>query len=210
MCIRDRYYLFAKADAQENESETDETNNHQSLGQHTVSCSPDLVISQDNLQVTGQQLSGSIEVTNQGLSSSSATDVSFYLSTDAVIDAMDTPIGTHPLSSLASNGAQTITVDLSMCSTLPQGSYTLGTIVDPQDAVNETNENNNSLVNGQHTVDCRADLHIGANNLQVTANQLSGSITVENAGLTASSITCLLYTSPSPRDATLSRMPSSA
>ena len=33
---------------------------------------------------------------------------------------------------------------------------------------------------------------------------------VVNAGLKSESYICLLYTSPSPRDATLSRMPSSA
>ena len=35
-------------------------------------------------------------------------------------------------------------------------------------------------------------------------------ITVEVPAPSAGSISCLLYTSPSPRDATLSRMPSSA
>ena len=32
----------------------------------------------------------------------------------------------------------------------------------------------------------------------------------DDYGLSAENVTCLLYTSPSPRDATLSRMPSSA
>ena len=39
---------------------------------------------------------------------------------------------------------------------------------------------------------------------------VSGSESVENALKIARQLTCLLYTSPSPRDATLSRMPSSA
>ena len=42
--------------------------------------------------------------------------------------------------------------------------------------------------------------------------KMDGSMIVSNAqiGHTESLINCLLYTSPSPRDATLSRMPSSA
>ena len=51
----------------------------------------------------------------------------------------------------------------------------------------------------------------------VTGTALSGSITYENVSATYNhgagnigTTTCLLYTSPSPRDATLSRMPSSA
>ena len=41
-----------------------------------------------------------------------------------------------------------------------------------------------------------------SNKIEIKANVSGGSV--------ANSIVCLLYTSPSPRDATLSRMPSSA
>ena len=41
------------------------------------------------------------------------------------------------------------------------------------------------------------------------AGTIDGTQTVEN-GVLAGPITCLLYTSPSPRDGLLSRMPSSA
>ena len=48
-------------------------------------------------------------------------------------------------------------------------------------------------------------------NVQFANLTLSGDLTVNGTTTTVSSTnTCLLYTSPSPRDATLSRMPSSA
>ena len=42
------------------------------------------------------------------------------------------------------------------------------------------------------------------------AKQVTKSVTIPTIGIGASNNCCLLYTSPSPRDATLSRMPSSA
>ena len=42
------------------------------------------------------------------------------------------------------------------------------------------------------------------------ANQIQGTLLIANEGLNGTVAGCLLYTSPSPRDATLSRMPSSA
>ena len=40
--------------------------------------------------------------------------------------------------------------------------------------------------------------------------EVAALLNASGADVTAFDITCLLYTSPSPRDATLSRMPSSA
>ena len=43
-----------------------------------------------------------------------------------------------------------------------------------------------------------------------SAQQITGLATIITLGIWLVTINCLLYTSPSPRDATLSRMPSSA
>ena len=47
-------------------------------------------------------------------------------------------------------------------------------------------------------------------NIDLNNDQLIGSLIIEDEGTATFAKDCLLYTSPSPRDATLSRMPSSA
>ena len=56
------------------------------------------------------------------------------------------------------------------------------------------------------------DGHSGADDFAIidTSVRLVDSDLTLNGGANDALITCLLYTSPSPRDATLSRMPSSA
>ena len=55
----------------------------------------------------------------------------------------------------------------------------------------------------------RGELGAVQNRLSYTTNNLS-SIVTNTEGAKGRIMDCLLYTSPSPRDATLSRMPSSA
>ena len=55
-----------------------------------------------------------------------------------------------------------------------------------------------ALMVGQRTIDCKAEIHA----IEIDGDAAAQAL--ENFSA------CLLYTSPSPRDATLSRMPSSA
>ena len=60
----------------------------------------------------------------------------------------------------------------------------------------------------RHFIDSGANVAIHYFSSSDTANQLAEY--AKSKGVKAVAIGCLLYTSPSPRDATLSRMPSSA
>ena len=75
-------------------------------------------------------------------------------------------------------------------------------------------------VNGQ-TLETEAEprellIHVLREQLEITGPHIGcetshcGACTVEIDGMSVKSCTCLLYTSPSPRDGLLSRMPSSA
>ena len=129
------------------------------------------------------------------------------------------------------------------------GTYRVGMIVDVDNVIQETNENNNSCVDTSPSVvidtspppvadlnisSCinvrRSGSNITVNGLTVrnTGNATSGTgveigyylsanNTINTSDILIGTHTlpslvsgCLLYTSPSPRDATLSRMPSSA
>ena len=78
----------------------------------------------------------------------------------------------------------------------------------PQGAVNITNDltvSGNLTVNGTTTTLNTATLDVEDKN--ITLNYSTGN---SNASADGAGITCLLYTSPSPRDRQKSRMPSSA
>ena len=59
-------------------------------------------------------------------------------------------------------------------------------------------------------VDPKSILDTNNRNKSLRDRTLVGINLLENFDMVTRDITCLLYTSPSPRDATLSRMPSSA
>ena len=65
------------------------------------------------------------------------------------------------------------------------------------------------LANGNDSLLELTDIPVEVNNLAYTC-RVTSMFGVHNKTVTLHIIPCLLYTSPSPRDATLSRMPSSA
>ena len=72
--------------------------------------------------------------------------------------------------------------------------------------------NNNGLLGGvANTSFNGADLTLGnVANIKITGGSANGILTTDGAGNLTWGNICLLYTSPSPRDGLLSRMPSSA
>ena len=63
------------------------------------------------------------------------------------------------------------------------------------------------LINRQNTVNFKFD---GVNYTGYEGDSVASALLASGKKLFGRSFNCLLYTSPSPRDATLSRMPSSA
>ena len=85
-----------------------------------------------------------ITVRNDSGSASPATRVGYYLSADAVIDASDHFLDSHPVSALAVGGTEFISVTLTIPDDGPRGSVHLGAFVDDLGEVEESNEANNT------------------------------------------------------------------
>jgi CARDB len=76
-----------------------------------------------------------------------SSTVSVHASVDGVLDAQDVLLGTAILDGpLAANTNKTIAVDLDGARLVQPGTYTLITTVDANNAIAESNENNNQLV----------------------------------------------------------------
>jgi subtilase family serine protease len=86
-------------------------------------------------------------VANRGTSPSGPFSVAYYLSSDSSITTSDTLLRTVSRPSLGGGGSsQTLTESVSLPATIRPGTYDLGLIVDPTNAIAETNEANNATV----------------------------------------------------------------
>lgn len=100
-------------------------------------------------QNAGSTFTFEFDISNQGGVATGAFDVQFYLSSNSTISTSDQLLGTTTLSSLSANSSTgTLTIDL----TLPgindsfwqgNGTYYVGTVIDPSNTVDESSETNN-------------------------------------------------------------------
>jgi len=146
------YYLGAIADRSNAISETNEANNAL-LATDVI----DVVVDID-LQPTaitpasitwhrGTSLTMSSTITNHGMSSSGATTYAgIYLSSDATITSGDQLLATHLVRDLSSGLSNTRTSSITVPSYLTAGTYYLGVVADRSNVINETNEENNTLL----------------------------------------------------------------
>lgn len=135
-------------------SESNETNNsNQGANADTDTLTvtteePDLVATSFGVTETeivpGSAISISYNIQNSGSSTASASTASFYISTDSTISTTDTLLGTASVPSINSNSSNSGTTSFTVPSTLANGSYTVGMIVDSASTVTESNETNNS------------------------------------------------------------------
>jgi subtilisin family serine protease len=93
---------------------------------------------------TGSPIAVTATVANLGTAAAAATTLNFYLSSDAVIGTTDTLLAALPVPSLAGGASTIISASPSIPATLPAGTYFIGAIADPNNAIIETNEANNS------------------------------------------------------------------
>jgi subtilase family serine protease len=138
---------------------------------------------------------GAISVTdttaNRGSGAAPPTVTSFYLSTNFVVDAADTFIGSRAVPELPPDGSHQATTSLHLPDTVVAGTYQLLAKADGANAVGETNEINNIR---SMTIRIGPDLIVSALTVPATAGAgasilVSDTTTNQGAGGAASSAT---------------------
>jgi subtilase family serine protease len=81
---------------------------------------------------------------NQGTAASDTTSTSFYLSVNAVLDAADALLGTHPVPPLGPNATYTASTAVQIPVSTPTGTYYVLAQADAGARVAEANEANNA------------------------------------------------------------------
>jgi hypothetical protein len=110
---------------------------------------PDLISSSGNLQIKKnselQQISiSNLKIENKGNKESPNTKSGIFLSTDQVFDNTDKKIGSIDVEALAAGSSTLKQADVSINSnTLSEGKYYVGVIVDSENSVQESDEDNN-------------------------------------------------------------------
>ena len=124
-----------------------------------TAATPNLTKQADNISASGNNITVSATIENDGTATSGAFDVRFYASTNTIISTADVPIYTATISSLAANATSVIsqTIDLCTIAALSDGSsYYIGYIIDYTNAVTESNEGDNkfSWTTTNYTLNC--------------------------------------------------------
>lgn len=139
------YYVLAKADNGNAIAETQEFNNIKFGG--AIRIGPDLVISAFT-SPTGAGPGGTIALNdttrNQGSVSAGATRTGFYLSTNAVLDAADTLLGSRAVGTIAPGATSAGSTPVQIPADTATGIYFLFAKADLNSEVVESSESNNA------------------------------------------------------------------
>ena len=190
------YYYGACVDSVRDESDT--SNNCSSAVTVTVVvAAPDLVVASpsvsDSSPLTGASLTLSATVRNQGNTSSAATTLRYYRSTDATITTGDTQVGTELVFDLWPSRTSHESIDLTAPSS--PGTYYYGACVD--DVTGESDTSNNCSDAVTVTVGARPDLVVESPSVDDDSPETGGSFTlsatVRNSGDGGSVATTLRY-----------------
>jgi subtilisin family serine protease/subtilase family serine protease len=184
------YFVGAIVDPANTIDEGNETNNAKAGNAIVVSnIAVDLsvtAVSGPTTGNTGNPIAVSATVQNLGTSAAAATTLKFYLSSDAVIGSTDTLLATLAVPALAGGASTIISASPPIPVTLPPGTYFIGAIVDPDNAIIETNEANNSRAGNTIVTSTQAvDLTMTAVSGPTTARNeqsITLSATVSNQG----------------------------
>ena len=124
---------------------------------------------------------------NLGLDAAPATTVRWYLSTDSTITTDDLPLGSATTTAMGPFGFATASTSVSVPTTVAEGTYYIGAIVDPDNLVAETNNANNAALSYlPMTVQYRVDLvmtSVSGPNAGVTGQPITLSGILKNKGL---------------------------
>jgi subtilase family serine protease len=139
------YFLMARVDAGDLLIETVEENNVQGM---LVQIGPDLVVSAITAPLAveaGASFTVTDTIKNQGGGAAGASTTTFFLSTNAVVDAGDASLGSRAVPALAPGASSTGSVTLTLPAGSAAGSYYLLARSDGGDAVGESVETNNIM-----------------------------------------------------------------
>ncbi|EHR71672.1 CARDB domain-containing protein,subtilase family protease [Burkholderiales bacterium JOSHI_001] len=174
-----------------------ETNNTLAGNAITINASTvDLTVTASSAPATavlGSAITVSGTVTNGGTGAAAASTLSFYLSSDNVLSANDTLVGTAAINALAANGGfQLASGSVTVPASLPAGTYFLIAVADSANVVLESNEGNNTRAVNTIVVSAPArDLTVSSvsnPSTSVNSGTLSLSATVRNTGTVAAPI----------------------
>ena len=179
------YYYGACVEAVSNEAVT--TNNCSEASRVETQGLADLTVEgvtvSDTNTVTGQDISLSTLVNNEGLGNAPATTLRWYLSTDSAIDSTDTQVGTDAVASLASGGTSSQSITTS-APTNP-GIYYYGACVEAvsNEAVTTNNCSEASRVETRWPADLTVDgVTVSDTNIE-SGQDITLSTLVSNKGL---------------------------
>ena len=193
------YYYGACVESVSGESNTG--NNCSSGVSVTVggSGSPDLIVESpsvnDNTPTTGQSITFSATVRNQGSASSASTTLRYYRSSNATITTGDTEVGTDGVSSLSAGGASAESISLNAPSSA--GTYHYGACVESVSGESNTGNNCSSgvsvTVGGSGSPDLIVESPTVDDNTPIIGQPITLSATVRNRGNASSASTTLRY-----------------
>jgi subtilase family serine protease len=138
------YYIVAKTDADNLVSEISETNN---VTYSAIQIGADLVMSgltAPSVGGAGSSITINDTTKNQGGGTAIASITRFYLSSDALIDAADTMLGSRSVGSLAAGATSSGSTSVTIPASTPAGSYYILAKADADNVVAETGETNNT------------------------------------------------------------------
>src|SRR5262245_12693370 len=137
------YYIIARADNGNVVTEVTEGNNTRATA---VQVGADLVVAAlsapPNLGA-GTSFAVTDTTKNQGGGSAEASMTAFYLSTNAVLDPLDVPLGSRSVPALGPGASSTGSVTITIPAGTPSGTYYLLARADAGDAITESVEANN-------------------------------------------------------------------
>jgi subtilase family serine protease len=145
--------------------ETNENNNARAAANSTTTTTRPIdlqvsAVTNGNTAKDGAAVSLTATVKNNGSQTSPASTVRWYLSTDNTIISGDTLMASAAVPSLGAGKSLRLTASVPVPPDVAAGRYTIGAIVDPDNAVAETNEANNALAGGSITVSYSVDLSL--------------------------------------------------
>lgn len=156
------YNIGAIVDSNDTTIEMMEDNNTLTGDRIGIGYDKDLIVASVSGPTTARPWSSfdaSVEVCNVGQDVSSGADVEVVLSSDAVIDMSDAPIGNAYVNSLSPGDCSTVVVH---SYTMNPGAYTLGAIVDRYNTETELIDDNNATAGGTIGIGDGADWTITA------------------------------------------------
>jgi len=177
------YYLGAIVDPLNTVLENNDTDNTSNAVAVTVTAAlpSDLVFSSftpDTVVNTYNQIAITDTVSNQGSGDENSFNVSYYLSTDNIVDGTDTLLGTRTIASLAASASDTGTVNFSINRSV--GTYYVYAVIDTAGQALETDTTNNTSLVATISV-VNPDVAMSTFTVSPTTVQIGDTITITDS-----------------------------